>query len=43
MDEKIHFILNENKSWMPEEKIFVKIRNALQNMLTNFFVSKVFQ
>jgi hypothetical protein len=33
---------NENKSWMVEAKYFFKIKNALQKILTNFFVSEVF-
>jgi hypothetical protein len=41
MDLKTHFTLNANKSGMPKAKYFLKIKNASQNILTNFFVSEV--
>jgi hypothetical protein len=36
------FCKNANKSWMGEAKYFIKIKNALQKILTNFFVSEAF-
>jgi hypothetical protein len=42
MDLKIHFILNENKSGSRKQNIFLKIKNASQNIVRNFFVSEVF-
>jgi hypothetical protein len=39
---KAFFCKNENKSRMVEAKYFLKIKNASQKILTNFFVSEVF-
>jgi hypothetical protein len=41
-DLKRLFCKNENKSWMIQAKYLLKIKNASQKILTNFFVSEVF-
>jgi hypothetical protein len=40
MNEKIDFILNDNKSWMPKQNIFFKNQKRFEKNLNNLFSLK---